>query len=60
MPVWWLSLWPHSMKVLASHLLANWSLSFCVESAYTPHALRVHRLPPTVQRRLVCGVNWWL
>lgn len=35
-------------------------VSFCVESAYTPHALRVHRLPPTVQRRLVCGVNWWL
>lgn len=27
MPVWWLSLWPHSMKVLVSHLLANWSLS---------------------------------
>lgn len=35
-------------------------VSFCVESAYTPHALWVHRLPPTVQRRLVCGVNWWL
>lgn len=35
-------------------------VSFCVESTYTPHALRVHRLPPTVQRRLVCGVNWWL
>lgn len=27
MPVWWLSLRPHSMKVLASDLLASWCLS---------------------------------